>query len=464
MEVIDFCSGLGVGLGIGLWGYWQQHTHWKRLIALLPPEVDEPRTKPDWLRIYKALQSQVQLQQALQQTTQNWQIIFEAAPIGYIQVDARNCLTLYNAKAAAIFNIEASKASQLFANPSLLHVIRSYELDRLIKDVRHHRTVQPLDWTLHQLQGNGSTQDIPVRGYGFLLSDGAVGVFLEDRWEPVQLIAERDRWTSDVAHELKTPLTSIRLIAETVRADVPAHLRTWVDRLIQEATRLGGLVQDILELSQMTFNFAQDLPLESVNLSELVQQAWISLEPLAQSKNLSLYYGGPDALWLQGHRKRLYRVFINLIDNAIKFSPVDGAIAIEIQVKPAEDLRLLASDLLLEGAARWVVVDVIDQGAGFPQDSLSQVFKRFYRADAARVRPASAPDLPAATHRQSLTPSTMGDFGSLSTQDLPASGGSGLGLAIVQQIITAHRGSIRAQNHPRHGGGWIQIYLPLQEG
>jgi two-component system phosphate regulon sensor histidine kinase PhoR len=78
-----------------------------------------------------------------------------------------------------------------------------------------------------------------------------VGVFLENRQEAALLVQQRDRWTSDVAHELKTPLTSIRLVAETLQPRVDDSQRRWLDRLINETIRLSNLVEDLLNLSRL---------------------------------------------------------------------------------------------------------------------------------------------------------------------------------------------------------------------
>jgi two-component system, OmpR family, phosphate regulon sensor histidine kinase PhoR len=383
---------------------------------------------PLQVRLVKAVQFQQQSEQSLQQRLNAWQSILQSAPIGYLEVDDENHVYWHNARAAALLNIEPRRYGSMLRR-SLLQVVRSYELDQLIESVRQHQTPQCQEWTFHALQTAQNTKDLPLRGSGFPLEEGHIGVFLEDRWESVQLAEERDRWTSDVAHELKTPLTSIRLVAETLQTSIDPSLKGWVDRLIQETIRLSVLVQDILELSQITFHNPNVLKPIEVDVPKVIQNAWITLEPLAERKNLSLYYEGPDHHLLRADGNRLLRVFLNLIDNSIKFSPVDAAIAIyfrpNVQISPEE-----------ETTEDWVQIEVVDSGSGFPEDSLHHVFKRFYRADPARGRATERPE------------------------HLPTGGGSGLGLAIAHQIITAHGGTIEAKNHPTHGGAQIQILLP----
>jgi two-component system, OmpR family, phosphate regulon sensor histidine kinase PhoR len=425
-----FVGGLSVGLGLWYWSFLRSQRQLSRLVRLFPSQFYSATT-PLQVRLQKAVQFQQRSEQSLHQRLSAWQTILQSAPVGYLEVDEENHVYWHNANAAVLLNIEPHRDGSTLKR-SLLQMVRSYELDQLIESVRQHQTPQCQEWTLHAFQAPQQAKDLPLRGSAIPLEEGHVGVFLEDRWEAVQLGQERDRWTSDVAHELKTPLTSIRLIAETLQPSIDPSLRGWVDRLIQETMRLSVLVQDILELSQITFQNPNVLKPAEVDVPKLIQNAWVTLEPLAQHKNLSLYYEGPDHHFLGADGNRLLRVFLNLIDNSIKFSPVDAAIA--IYLRPQVQLPHPTDGGITQ---TWVQIEVIDAGSGFPEESLNHVFKRFYRADPARERVAA--DVP---------------------EHLPTGGGSGLGLAIAHQIITAHGGTIEAKNHPKQGGAWIKILLP----
>jgi two-component system, OmpR family, phosphate regulon sensor histidine kinase PhoR len=427
--VWGFGGGLAVGLGLWIWSAHRWQRQLNRLIRLFPSQ-SYTMTMPLQVRLRKAVQFQQQSELSLHQRLNTWQMILQAAPIGYLEIDDENQVYWHNTKAAVLLNIEPHRYGSMLKR-SLLQVVRSYELDQLIESIRHHQTPQCQEWTLHALQNPQQAKDLPLRGSGFPLEEGHIGVFLEDRWEAVQLAQERDRWTSDVAHELKTPLTSIRLIAETLQPSIDPSLRGWVDRLIQETVRLSVLVQDILELSQITFQNPNALKLSETDVPKLIQNAWMTLEPLAQDKNLSLYYEGPDHHLLPADGNRLLRVLMNLIDNSIKFSPVEGAIA--IYLRPHVSCSLSPET----EATDWTQIEVVDAGSGFPEESLKHVFKRFYKADPARGR--TTPDWP---------------------DHVPTGGGSGLGLAIAHQIITAHGGTLSAKNHITHGGACLQILLP----
>lgn len=363
-----------------------------------------------------------EINEQLERDIETWKQIVNMIPIGYLQVDEENQLILCNPAASQMLGM--SQAVQ-YPPRLLLELVRSYELDSLIEKARDRNQPCQREWIFYPASADATdlsqAKSIPIRGLSFPLSEGEVGVFLENRQETMTLTQQRDRWTSDVAHELKTPLTSIRLVAETLQSRLEPPTRLWVDRLLDEVIRLSNLVQDLLDLSRLDLNPTQRLKLKSVDLVKVIYAAWQSLEPLASEKQVRLSYRGEDSIVLKADEARLHRVFLNLFDNAIKYSPVKGTIA--VQVSHREDPQHLLQ------------IDIIDAGSGFPEEALPHVFERFYRADPSRVRPQTS-------------------------EAYPLSSGSGLGLAIVRQIIEAHQGVVRAQNHPETGGAWMQILLP----
>jgi len=404
---------------------------------------------------------------------QTWQQILQNAPISFLQVDDENQLLWSNVQACQLLGIEGRLPNQ--TSPRLLlELVRSYELDQLIESARALQRPCRQDWSfqLRSFDPGHLSPKVPLRGLAFPLPNGAVGVFLENRQEAVKLTQERDRWTSDVAHELKTPLTSIRLVAETLQTRIDPALRLWVDRLLNETIRLSSLVQDLLDLSQLALRLPTDLNPKIFDLPKLIQSAWTNLEPLASPKRLRLDYSGPNPLRLQADEARLYQVFLNLLDNAIKHSPPDQAIRIQVRVLPTEE-RVSSQAAPLSQAGGWstgsqqrrlsaacqqLQIDILDTGPGFPEEALPYVFERFYRADPARSRvqvlQTIQSDADATPHSDPATAAEQ--------KTPPVSGGSGLGLAIVRQIVEAHGGSVQARNHPETGGGWLQLRLPGQ--
>jgi two-component system phosphate regulon sensor histidine kinase PhoR len=311
----------------------------------------------------------------------------------------------------------ANHRQGLIRKPFLLQLIRSYELDHLVEQTRSLSLGSQVDWVFHPAIPDpvDPVPQIgrPIRAFSIYLGYGQVGIFLIDRQEAVAITQQRDRWTSDIAHELKTPLTSIRLVAETLEPRVDPAARIWVERLLSEIERITKLVQDLLELGQMDVGIESVLHLSEVNLSLILHSVWATLEPLANRKQVKLkYIGNEKLLWLLDE-SRIYRLLLNLLDNSIKHSPALQSITIKTSV--------IDSNLLIE---------IIDAGEGFPEESLPHIFDRFYKVDPSRTR---------------------------SGMDR---GGSGLGLAICRQIVTLHKGAIAAKNHPDTGGGWITIKLP----
>ncbi|MDB9459825.1 ATP-binding protein, partial [Dolichospermum circinale CS-545/17] len=148
------------------------------------------------------------------------------------------------------------------------------------------------------------------------------------------------------------------------------------------------------------------------------------LEPIAQLKSLSISATGLENIYIKADKSRLYQVFVNLLDNSIKYSPPATTIHIETKIITVNHKQILE-------------INIIDAGIGFAISDLPHVFERFYRGDKARYR------------------SPVNEVNSTT-----GIAGSGLGLAIVQQIVIAHGGSIQAMNHPDTGGAWIQVQFP----
>lgn len=372
--------------------------------------------------------------------------LLQRAPIGYLEVDDENQLTWINPLAGGMLGIPEAAQTQ---NPTLstprllLELVRSFELDQLIENTRAARQPCERDWELNLVTPDPINPDggvaYPLRGYGIPLENNHVGIFLENRQEAEMLMRQRDRWTSDVAHELKTPLTSIRLVAETLREKVDPTSQKWLDRLLNEILRLGNLVEDLLNLSRLERSGGTGLTLKPVELPHLILAAWQSLEPLADIKQVQIAYEGTSDLIVQLDEALMHRVFINLIDNAIKYSPREGTIFIRAGFEP------IAPEVT-SALPQKLHIDFIDEGSGFRESDLPYIFNRFYRADPSRSRLA---DSKAQTKSRNVHGHLTGT----------SNNGTGLGLAIAQQITEAHGGTMQALNHPETGGGWLRISL-----
>ena len=441
MLLLGFFLGLAVGAGLWIWQQVQlkrylrgviepsSSAHSQVVLGLIPP-------------LHRKITTIKQQQQNLQQSLKTYQDLLDVAPIGYLQVDEENQLVWCNQQARQILYLQTWQPGQVRL---LLELVRSYELDHLVEKTRDRQTLQVKEWIFHPssdsaFRGTSGTKSNGVSGISRMkplalrasslpLPNGQVGVFLENRQPVLDMNQERDRSFSDLAHELRTPLTSIRLVVETLQNRLDPPLNRWVDRLMQEVDRLINLVQSWLELTQMEANPAMQLHLEVVELRSLIISVWESLEPLTQKQHLSLSYCGPENLWIKADPGRIYQVFLNLLDNSIKYSLPGSSIQIQAQILsiPDTDSRLVP---ILE-------INLIDSGLGFSEADLPHIFERFYRGDKARTH-SSLPE----------------------NNSLGAIVGNGLGLAIVRQIIVAHGGSIKAMNHPETGGAWLKLQLP----
>lgn len=453
MAFLWFLLGLLLGLGLLGWYHNRLTRKLRRLTQSLQP--DSHWSLSETSRLLRAIATHVDSQERLTHDLETWQHLCQTAPIGMLQVDEENQLLWCNAQAGQLLSIQPPHSSH---HRLLLELVRSYELDQLIEQTRILRKPCQSDWTFHPVCADPSQLSRQLsrslRAHSVPLSDGSVGVFLESRQEAVLLAQQRDRWISDVAHELKTPLTSIRLVAETLQMRLEPPLRDWVDRLLKETIRLSSLVQDLLDLSQLEANPNTNLKLKTVDITKLIQSTWFSLELLARKKQLQLDYVGPDRLLMQLDESRMHRVLLNLFDNAIKYSPPQQAIQVH--------LRLVTNDSYPQ--AQWMQLDIIDAGAGFPTSDLPYVFDRFYRADPSRTRSNAGLEVSRAyAVGKSIGSAYTEDVQPVSeTQAVATGSGSGLGLAIVRQIVEAHQGRVQASNHPETQGGWLQVFLPWQ--
>ncbi|MEN9216371.1 MAG: ATP-binding protein [Gloeomargarita sp. HHBFW_bins_162] len=335
-----------------------------------------------------------------------WVQMIEALPCGCLVVDEENQLLLCNPAAQSLLCLQRWQPDQ---PRLLLELVRSYELDQLIERTRTQSTPCVTEWAFYPPPGEAAAAPITLKATGHLLRGGQVVVFLENQQPLVELTQARERWVTDLTHELKTPLTAMQLVAEALHQRLEPPLQDWVSRLLGELKRLIHLVHNWLEVAQGRSPVRNPTP---VDLPALVQTVWQTLEPLAQRKNITLTYEGPPHLWLSGDKLRLHQMLCNVLDNSIKYSPPECPIRVAITP---------------DAANQRVVIDVRDQGPGFPPEDIPHLFERFYQG---RIHP-QWPER-----------------------------GTGLGLAIVRQIVAVHGGNVQAANHPESGGAWLTIQLP----
>ncbi len=442
MAAVEFILGLAIGTSFY---WWQQYRFRQQLIKIVnsfSPQSDWEISLPPLSLMRRELYHQESQRQKLEEEKKSWQELLEKAPVGYLQVDRENQLLWCNQQARIILKIDRWREGEVRL---LLELVRSYELDCLVEKTRTSQQSQEQEWVFYvtryasspkssranleyhdsSLQPSRTVDAIAIKGYSFPLPNQDIGIFIVNRQPLVDLSASRDRAVSDLFHELKTPLTSISLVAETLLKRLQNPERRWVEQMLKETNRLITLVQEWLDLIQLEANPPSHLKYEKIHLPNLINSVWQTLEPIAKKKQVTLELEGENPQSFSADKSRLIQVFLNLLDNAIKHSPEKGKIKVEISHKTATS----------NSESSVIIVDIIDSGTGFTSSDLPYVFERLYRGDKSRTR--------------QYTPNSPE--------------GSGLGLAIVQQIIQAHQGFIEAKNHPHLGGAWLQITLPLEK-
>ncbi|MCX5948626.1 MAG: HAMP domain-containing sensor histidine kinase [Cyanobacteria bacterium] len=365
-----------------------------------------------------------------------------ASPTGWLIVDPLDQVILINHRAERLLDV---LGAALMHTPALQRVCPAPELSELIRDARLRERTQRLEW-------QHSGQELVL--YAMPGEGGWVALELQSRRSLEAQLEQQERWVSDVAHELKTPLTALLLVGDSLAAQVNSGNAVLVERLQRELRRLQELVSDLLQLSRLENTLPRDgLQRSEVDLSRLVQTVWTGLRPLAEERRIRLdlqvvsrtplaaraqsdddqepaargtAIPDPDSIdayrtdpasareggtLIQGDGSLLHRALLNLIDNALRYSPDGGCIRVLVQ----------ATD-------QWCLLAVRDEGPGLSEEDLERLFERFYRGDPSRVRSRR--------------------------------GGSGLGLAIVQQIALTHGGRVQAGNHPA-GGALLELLLPV---
>ena len=323
----------------------------------------------------------------------------EAAPVGWISLDSDLRIQEINPRAESLLKLPSV---QLNRGRLLKQAVAVDELEAIARLAQAQERPQRVEWLIDR---------DALEAYALPGEGGWVALLLQSRRSLEAQLEQQERWVSDVAHELKTPLTALLLVGESLASQVEGRHSPLVQRLQRELQRLQELVGDLLELSRLENLLPrEDGRYEVVELRELVEAAWSSLRPLADQRQVSLVLHGPSPSPARGDGPRLHRALLNLLDNALRYSP-EGA-AIEVGLRSSGD---------------WWLIDVRDHGVGLSEEDRSHMFERFYRGDPSRVR-----------HQRV---------------------GSGLGLAIVQQIAVTHGGRIQGRNHPQ-GGAVLELVLP----
>jgi two-component system phosphate regulon sensor histidine kinase PhoR len=316
--------------------------------------------------------------------------VLEGAPIVGLLLDPDGRVLRANKAARDFFAIDTARLPaslvEVTLESRLFEIVAAGEVRAEANLVHHRRTVQTL-----LVPGPETFQNI---------------LFLVDITELRRLATVRQEFVANLVHELKTPITSLRLTAESLLGDPqPKDRRRFAERIVREADLMSKIIDNLRQLGDIEAG-AMAVDISTFELEQLINDSIARLD-LDRPVNASIEEG----LTLETDRAKLVQALDNLLDNAAKFSPPGTAIDIEASVADAE-----------------LVISVRDRGPGISPEHWSRVFERFYKVDRARPREA---------------------------------GGFGLGLAITKHLVQVLGGRIWTEA-ARDGGQVFFIALPRQ--
>jgi len=334
---------------------------------------------------------------------------------GVLVLDPRGRVLVINEKAKRMFHVTEDR--DIYGVP-IVELSRHPEMRKILQEVltfdfnrkRYSKEIE-LD------EGQWFRVNAVSLRHGTDTVVGSILVF-HDITEIKRLETIRSDFVANVSHELRTPLTAIRGYVETLLQrppEDPQDANYFLAIIERHAERLGRLTEDLLTLSDLESGKVQ-LTRQPVDAVQLIQRVLEVFWTQADAKKVRLkQVVEPGLPPLLGDLDRLQQLFINLVDNAIKYTPSGGQVTLKASTVP----HVLESEPRLE-------ISVSDTGSGIPEKDLPRLTERFYRVDKARSR------------------------------DL---GGTGLGLAIVKHIVQAHKGDLKIESIIQKGTT-VRVFLP----
>lgn len=260
----------------------------------------------------------------------------------------------------------------------------------------------------------GRVLSVTLAPYGALDGEGGVIAVIHDITEQRRLDDARREFVANVSHELRTPLTNIRSYTETLldaAGDIPLDTeKQFLGVISSESERMARIVTDLLTLSRLDYG-RMELRMTRFSLADMLRNVANAMKLTAEDSGHELKVDTPDDLpAIVGDRERIEQVVVNILSNAVKYTPAGGHIRLSACAVPGNRVR----------------ITVEDDGVGIPAADVPRLFERFYRVDKARSR---------------------------------AAGGTGLGLAIAKEIVEQHEGKIALASE--YGKGTtVTITLP----
>jgi len=325
---------------------------------------------------------------------------------GVVAVDGHEAIMLMNERARVMFGVGAGRGE----GKPFLEIIRNAELHELFRESRESPLTRELRLrhpVLRILQVNA----VPLRLAG---SEPGVVMVLHDLTALRRLEQVRTEFVANVSHELRTPLTAIQGYLETLLGgalDERQHARRFLEIAFRHTERLGRLLNDLTDLSNIELGKVA-LRQGPVHVGEVVESVLDIIRPRADGGRVGLIADvQPADLTVHADHDRLAQILINLVDNAVKYTPENGWVT--VAARPLGDGR--------------AELRVRDTGVGIPRADLPRITERFYRVDKARSREL---------------------------------GGTGLGLAIVKHLVLAHGGELAIESEVEQGTT-VRVTLPM---
>jgi two-component system, OmpR family, phosphate regulon sensor histidine kinase PhoR len=333
---------------------------------------------------------------------------------GVLVIDPKGRVLVINEQAQNMFNLSPDRDIR---GASILELSRHPEMKKLIEQIlvfdftseRYSRQVELHEGRWFRVNAV-SLRNNQSSTYGSIL------VF-HDITEVKQLERMRSDFVANVSHELRTPLTAIRGYAETLcqtPPDDPADAQHFLSIIEKHAERLSRLTEDLLTLSDLESGKIE-IDFNPVDIKRVVQSVSEVFSDAANKKQVTLEQVIEQGLpAVMGDVDRLQQLLINLVDNAVKYTPVNGTVTVKAQ------------RITINSSIDAVELSVIDTGTGIPEHAIPRLTERFYRVDKARSREL---------------------------------GGTGLGLAIVKHIAQAHGAQLKIES-ALHKGTMVSVLLP----
>ncbi|MEE9911910.1 MAG: hypothetical protein K4571_09305 [Deltaproteobacteria bacterium] len=301
-----------------------------------------------------------------------------------------------------------------YLGKTLLEAFRNAELQKAFQRFKENRLNVSYEVTLGY--ADALIMSVSMSDVQEFPGGEKVMVVFQDVTHLKKLERVRTDFVANVTHEIRTPLAAIIGYLDTLQAgalDHPDDAKRFIGIMLNQAQRLNRLVEDLMTISKIELGEVI-LHFEDVSLPEAADNVISLLAVKASDKGIKVQNSLPQGLpQIKADRDRLSQIFVNVLDNAVKFTPPGGRITIDAEEK-----------------AGSMAVRITDTGTGIPREDLQRLGERFYRGDKARSR------------------------------DL---GGTGLGLSIVKHLMLAHGGKMEIESQPGKGTR-VSLFFPMQEG